>query len=590
MSSTKIKVILVGAPAVGKTSLIYRFVKGKFRANYKLTIGFQPFTKDVEFSPGEIATLTIWDIGGQERYEYIRNAIYQGTTGAFIIFDLTRERTYNEAKVWLSEIRRNRGNIPFCLIGNKADLLDDVGAAINRNKARSFAQNEESIYIETSAKTGVNVNEAFTVLTRMILEERRKEQTEGKRKEEKTRKQKEVIEQEYGQLPDKTREELLLEYEDLIKLKVKEMLESPSHDEFRFLIAGNEEAQKPLLLNTFHIEGIEWPPRALTILYNSSSFRMPFGSKWYDIELFFLSSTEKLNENQDLFYAACKNANGILLFYDPNDARDFKDVSNICMNLRKQKQFQNLEIILTTGTEEIVGPYQELKNLKKMYQIKNYEDTESLISWMLMNILTRKKEKKQEIKHLSSGLKKVLQKAQYQLSFQNYDPDAIVKDLNAIINILKENNQESAPKPLQEVEKRLRIFASYSIKDSDFFKVRDITKTLTQHKKIEKVLFFEGESYDNFMKYMNENIGNCDILLLFCSPNALDSKFVEEEWMTANVMGKPIVPIFTKSDHIPPLLKPRLGVEFDNFDLHKTIEEIYNIILKKTENRSDPKT
>ncbi len=173
MSSFKLKVLLTGAAAVGKTSLVQRFIKNRFAANYKLTVGVDILTKDVEFGPSEIATLSIWDIGGQQRFEFIRSTFYKGAAGALLVFDLTREQTYTETRKWLTEIRQFAGqDIPFVLIGNKLDLIEDVGEVIDRDEARSFAEGEGSIYIETSAKSGINVDESFTELTRRIIDSR----------------------------------------------------------------------------------------------------------------------------------------------------------------------------------------------------------------------------------------------------------------------------------------------------------------------------------------------------------------------------------------------------------------------------------
>ncbi|MCK4383710.1 MAG: GTP-binding protein [Candidatus Lokiarchaeota archaeon] len=173
MSSFKLKVLLTGAAAVGKTSLVQRFIKNRFAANYKLTVGVDILTKDVEFKPGEVATLSIWDIGGQQRFEFIRSTFYKGAAGALLVFDLTREQTFIETRKWLTEIRQfSNENIPFVFIGNKLDLLEDVGEVIDREEARAFAEKEGSIYVETSAKTGINVDDAFTELTRRIIKSR----------------------------------------------------------------------------------------------------------------------------------------------------------------------------------------------------------------------------------------------------------------------------------------------------------------------------------------------------------------------------------------------------------------------------------
>ena len=172
MSSYKLKVLLTGAKTVGKTRLIQKFIKNRFQANYKLTVGVDILTKDVEFRQGETATLSIWDIGDQQRFKFIRSTFYKGSAGALLVFDLTREQTYIEIRKWFIEIKKFTGSIPFVLIGNKIHLLKMIDKAIIRKEAREFARNEGGIYIETSP-TSIDVIEgAVRKFTRRIIESR----------------------------------------------------------------------------------------------------------------------------------------------------------------------------------------------------------------------------------------------------------------------------------------------------------------------------------------------------------------------------------------------------------------------------------
>ncbi len=128
-------------------------------------------TKDVEFRQGEIATLSIWDIGGQQRFEFIRSTFYKGAAGALLVFDLTKEQTYTETRKWVTEIRQFAGkNIPFVLIGNNVQLLKLADAAFIREEAREFARNEGGIYIETSPTSIDIVEKAIRELTRRIID------------------------------------------------------------------------------------------------------------------------------------------------------------------------------------------------------------------------------------------------------------------------------------------------------------------------------------------------------------------------------------------------------------------------------------
>ena len=86
-----------------------------------------------------------------------------------LVFDLSRSATWDSVKNWRAEVRQFAGDIPFVLIGNKVDLIAEVGEVIDRDECREYAEDEDSIYIETSAKEGTNVDESFTELTKLIV-------------------------------------------------------------------------------------------------------------------------------------------------------------------------------------------------------------------------------------------------------------------------------------------------------------------------------------------------------------------------------------------------------------------------------------
>jgi small GTP-binding protein len=157
---------------VGKTSLLHRFVENKFSFRYKLTIGADFLSKTIEEYPKSDNTckLQIWDIGGQDRYKFLRASFFDGANGALVVFDISRWHTFKELEDWLSDLREFAGkNIPFILIGNKADLLEEIGGEYDKDSAEALAKRENTDFISTSAKTGVNVEGAFLNLTQKML-------------------------------------------------------------------------------------------------------------------------------------------------------------------------------------------------------------------------------------------------------------------------------------------------------------------------------------------------------------------------------------------------------------------------------------
>ena len=170
MAEYSFKVLVIGPAAVGKSSLIRRFVENKFSLHYSFTIGVDFMSKVVEYETGNSAKLTMWDIGGQERFKVLRRNFYEGANGALAVFDLSRAQTFTKMKEWLSDLKQTiEDDIPIIIIGNKLDLIADVGEVTDRTEAQQFAKKENAMLVETSAKTGDKVEDAFVDLTRKII-------------------------------------------------------------------------------------------------------------------------------------------------------------------------------------------------------------------------------------------------------------------------------------------------------------------------------------------------------------------------------------------------------------------------------------
>jgi small GTP-binding protein len=168
------KIILIGPSAVGKTSIINRYVKNQF-TDYKPTLGVDFLLKEVKLDD-KLSKLSIWDIGGHEKFKTLRNSYYQGATGTLLIFDLTRRKTYDEMENWYAEMVEILGRkIPFLLIGNKVDLIKKKNGPIPDELVEKFVSSHESTYIKTSAKTGKNVEEAFEELVIQMMEAKKED-------------------------------------------------------------------------------------------------------------------------------------------------------------------------------------------------------------------------------------------------------------------------------------------------------------------------------------------------------------------------------------------------------------------------------
>jgi small GTP-binding protein len=166
----KKKIVLLGDSGVGKTSLIRRFVEGSFDEKYILTIGTNVMRKSIEYDDIHQSKirmeLIIWDVLGQEGFERVKNQAYRGAEGAFLVGDLTRPDSIRNTLVWADAVRSIAGHIPLIILGNKVDLIDEPTESLDtlKDTARSLSVK----YYLTSAKTGLDVEEAFRSLGREI--------------------------------------------------------------------------------------------------------------------------------------------------------------------------------------------------------------------------------------------------------------------------------------------------------------------------------------------------------------------------------------------------------------------------------------
>ena len=168
-----VKICLLGEAAVGKTSLVYRFIENKFRDNYKSTLGVNLLKKDMVLEDYGGDSAQIWDLGGQESFRSLRKLYLEGANGAFVIFDTTKRKTFDKLDEWIQSFKESRGNRPILLIGNKIDLDDKM--KVEEPEAKAYAEKNSMKLILTSAKTGENVEIAFKELVKTILDEVSKE-------------------------------------------------------------------------------------------------------------------------------------------------------------------------------------------------------------------------------------------------------------------------------------------------------------------------------------------------------------------------------------------------------------------------------
>ena len=172
----KKKIFLLGNDAVGKTSLIRRFVKNEFGDAYLSTIGTKVSKKAISIpsdpeepsSPMINVTLMIWDVMGQRTFHTVVSKYFDGAEGALLVCDLTRPNTLASVKHWKKLLFDRAGKVPILILANKFDLKDRI--RIGPESLEQLAEDLETVFFVTSAKTGENVNEVFMKLAGKMAE------------------------------------------------------------------------------------------------------------------------------------------------------------------------------------------------------------------------------------------------------------------------------------------------------------------------------------------------------------------------------------------------------------------------------------
>ena len=163
-----VKLLLIGDSGVGKSCLLLRYSEQKFQTSFITTIGIDFKIRTVELD-GKRVKLQIWDTAGQERFRTITAAYYRGAHGVLLVYDVTDETSFSNVRNWMRNIESHASEgVAVALIGNKADCEEDDRKVTNE-RGKKLAEQFKVPFFETSAKSGVRVEEAFSNLARTCM-------------------------------------------------------------------------------------------------------------------------------------------------------------------------------------------------------------------------------------------------------------------------------------------------------------------------------------------------------------------------------------------------------------------------------------
>ena len=154
------KVLILGDSSVGKTCFLLKYTDRVFNEVYMSTIGLDYRLKTLTLKNGKKVKLQIWDTAGQDRFRTITKNYYKGANGIILIYDITSTETYENVENWISQIKEEASpNVVIYLVGNKVDMEDK--RKVSTEEGQKIADDNNLPFIETSAKSDININETF---------------------------------------------------------------------------------------------------------------------------------------------------------------------------------------------------------------------------------------------------------------------------------------------------------------------------------------------------------------------------------------------------------------------------------------------